>query len=218
MQDDKWMSIMDCESIRAFVCNCHVPIIVSGTDGTIHWANDEFCEWSGYTVQELRQVGWVKLSADGDSIQSDMSLANDLNGYRLTYSVQKQYVPKNDKPQWGTLTVMRYPASGQIQYCFCTWHPHKNGTQVAFDMAMKELGKLTMQIEGNRIEIAKLNAATTEDVFMSSGVKLLKANPKVAWALFVIVLGIFGFNNILQIVTGLNLLPQHQNHINGPAK
>jgi hypothetical protein len=74
-----------------------------------------------------------------------------------------------------------------------------------------------MQIEGNRQEIAKLNALTPEDVFMSSGVKLMKANPRVAWAIFVIVLGIFGFNNVLQIVTGLNLLP-HAPPVSSPVK
>jgi PAS domain S-box-containing protein len=211
------MSAMDCEAIRTFIGNCHVPIVVSGVDGSIHWANDEFCEWSGYSVQELRQLGLSRLSSDGDDAHAYMTLATDLDGYRLTYSIQKQYVPKNDKPHWGTLTVMRYPAGGEIKYCFCTWNPHKNGTQVAFDMAMKELGKLTVQIEGNRAEIAKLSALTPEDVFMSSGVKLLKANPRVAWAIFIIVLGIFGFNNVLQIVTGLNLIP-HPPVVVTPAK
>lgn len=207
MSDDKWISKADCEAIRAFVSNVHVPVIISGVDGAIFWANDEFCEWCGYSVQELRQSGWRKLSVANEDFAVDIASAGEFGGYRLTYSIQKQYVPKNDKPHWGTLSLMRYPATGPIEYCFCTWVAHKNGTQTAFDMAMKELGKLTTQVEGNRIEIAKLNAATTEDVFMSAGVKLLKQNPKVAWAIFIIVLGIFGFNNVLQIVTGLNLIP-----------
>jgi PAS domain S-box-containing protein len=217
MQDATWISTIDCEAIKTFFSNCHVPIIVSGTDGTIHWANDEFCEWSGYSVHELRQLGWLKLSAEGDSLQSDIAMARGLDGYRLTYTVQKQYVPKNDKPQWGALSVMRYPPTGEIEFCFCTWHPHKNGTQGAFEMAMKELNKMSVQIEGNRIEIAKLNTTTPEDVFMSTGLKLVKANPRISWTIFIIVLGIFGFNNILQIVTGLNLLPR-QVQVTNPSK
>jgi len=207
MFDDKWITRANCEALKTFIHNCHVPIIVSGIDGTIHWANDEFCEWSGYSVQELQQLGWHRLSVENQDLAADISAAGDLDGYRLTYSIQKQYIPKNDKPYWGTLSVMRYPATGQIDYCLCTWIPLKNGTQTAFDLAMRELGKLTMQIEGNRADIAKLTALTNEEIFMNAGVRLIKANPKTAWAIVVVVFGIFGFNNVLQIVTGLHLLP-----------
>jgi len=85
--------------------------------------------------------------------------------------------------------------------------PLKNGTQAAFNMAMNELGKLSSQMESCKLELSNLTKKTDEDVFLTSGVKLIKNNPKIFWAVLVITLGLFGFNNVLQIMSGLHLVP-----------
>jgi PAS domain S-box-containing protein len=207
MSDSHWIDRADCAALRSFIRHCHVPVIVSGIDGSVLWANDEFCEWSGYTVRELQMLGWKKLSIDNEHLTADIEAAKELNGYNLTYKVQKQYIPKNDKPHWGTLSVMRYPATGDIEFCVCIWMPLKNGTQAAFNMAMTELGKLASQMEACKGELSNLAKKTDEDVFLSSGVKLIKSNPKIFWAVLVVTLGLFGFNNVLQILSGLHLVP-----------
>jgi PAS domain S-box-containing protein len=203
-----WIENVDCRALRTFLRHCGVPVLVSNLDGAILWANNEFCDWSGYTVTELQTMGWKKLSVQDESLEADFIEANKLDEYQLSYTIQKRYVPKNSQPAWGTLSVLRYPAIGPIEYCICIWIPLKNGTQAAFNMAMTELGKLTLQIESCRHEVAKLTVESEENKFLGSAIILAKKYPKTTWALFVLVLSIFGFNNLLQIATGLNLVPK----------
>lgn len=146
------------EALVAFLKNSRIPLILSHTDGRIFWANRAFCEWSGYTVGELISVGWKRITTS-DTIETDLAAARALND-ELTYEVQKQYIPKNEKPVWGTLSVMRWPATGDIEFCVCTWEPLKNGTATAFALALehidafkKQLMVLTSQTEIGRAHV-----------------------------------------------------------------
>ena len=201
-----WIENVDCTALRVFLRYCGVPVLVSKTDGSILWANDEFCEWSGYTVGELQKLGWKKLSVPDENLEADMLQAAQLDAYRLSYSVQKRYIPKNAQPAWGTLHVIRYPAVGEIEFCVCAWQPLKNGTQAAFNMAMEELSKLTSQMDACKAEIQKLTTIGEEEKLVSSVVAMLRKYPRMSWTIFVVILTLFGFNNLLQIASGLHLV------------
>ena len=202
-----WIEQVDCTALRVFLRYCGVPVLVSKVDGSIVWANEEFCEWSGYTIGELQKMGWKQLSVQDGNLEADLDQAAQLNTYRLSYSVQKQYIPKNSQPAWGTLHVIRYPATGPIEFCVCAWQPLKNGTQAAFNMAMTELSKLANQMDACKVELQKLTTTGEEEKLVGSVVAMLRKYPKVAWTIFVVMLTLFGFNNLLQIASGLNLVP-----------
>jgi hypothetical protein len=212
-----WIDEADCETLRAFIRFCGVPVITSKPDGTILWANEEFCEWSGYTLQELKSIGWKKISVTDENLEADVRAASELSIYRLSYSVQKQYIPKNDKPQWGTLHVIRFPVSGPISFCVCIWQPLKNGSQAAFNMAMTELGKITSQLESCKIEVSKLTSVSEEERLANSVIAVIRKYPKVTWSIVVVLLTLFGLNNLLQIATGLNLTPAPTVKVEAPS-
>ena len=85
----------------------HTPAMkfVSSLNGEILWANTAFCEWSYYTLNELRKLTWSQLSVTDSNMESDTVEMQRLDGYRPTYTVSKKCIPKNREPQWGQFIV-----------------------------------------------------------------------------------------------------------------
>ena len=202
-----WISEVDEKVLRTWIEHCPVCKLVSTADGGILYANDAFREWIGYTLSELKQLGWKKISVDDDSLEADMKAVIELqDGYHQTYKVQKQYIPKNGKPEWGVLTVMRYPPVGDIKCFLCTFEPLKNGTQAAFSMAMDRVGDMAAQIGGLRTEVAKLTTQDEETTWINSSIRMIRKHPRAAAAIFAMMLSIFGANNILELMQRLGLV------------
>lgn len=201
-----WIDECECEVLKSFVRHTSICVLISKVDGTILWANTAFCEWSRYTLAELRNLGWKKLSVDDESLQADIEAAKSLDLYCLTYTVEKQYIPKNDKPQWGILNVMRFPSAGEMEYCCCTWEPLKNGTATAFAYAMDRSKSTIGELEKMRIEISKLTSQSDEAKWIMSTVSLAKANPKIVAALAVITFSILGLNNVFELLDRFGII------------
>lgn len=197
------------QHLRTWIKHCPAMKLVSTLDGQILWANAAFCDWSQYTLTELRKLTWMAISVPDKSLEADVDEARNLDAYNPTYQVKKQYIPKGAKPEWGQLTVMRYPLSGEIECCLCTWEPLKNGTATAFAMAMEHTQKLDARIEAMTVEIKAVTSQTDEDKFILGAIRMVQRHPKIAAAFVVVALSIFGLNNVVELLqrTGLIQLP-----------
>jgi len=204
-----WIDDTDCEPMRLWLKHTPAMKLVSSLSGHILWANSAFCEWSQYTLNELRRMTWMQLSVPDKNLEADIDEANNLDAYSPSYIVKKQYSPKGSKPEWGQLTVMRFPLSGEIQCCLCTWEPLKNGTATAFTMAMEHSEKLDKKIETMTTEIRTLTSQSDDDKLFLGAIHIIQRNPKLAIGLIVAGLSIFGLNNIVELLqrTGLVTLP-----------
>ena len=195
--------------LRTWIKHCPAMKLVSTLDGQILWANSAFCDWSQYTLTELRKLTWMAISVPDKNLESDIDEARNLDAYNPTYQIKKQYIPKGSKPEWGQLTVMRYPLSGEIECCLCTWEPLKNGTATAFAMAMEHTQKLDARIEAMTAELKSITTQTDEDKFVLGAIRMVQRHPKVAASFLIVALSIFGLNNIVELLqrTGLIQLP-----------
>lgn len=197
------------DHLRTWVKHCPAMKLVSTLDGKILWANAAFCEWSQYTLNELRKLTWMQISVPDKNLEADIDETKNLDAYNPIYTVKKQYVPKGSKPEWGNLTVMRYPLSGNIECCLCTWEPLKNGTAAAFTQAMDHYLTISQKLEAMTIEIRTVTTQTDEDKFVIGTIRMIQRHPKIAASFLVIALSIFGLNNIVELLqrTGLIQLP-----------
>jgi hypothetical protein len=151
----------------------------------------------------------MSISVPDKSLEADVDEARNLDAYNPTYQVKKQYIPKGAKPEWGQLTVMRYPLSGEIECCLCTWEPLKNGTATAFAMAMEHTQRLDARIEAMTMELRAVTTQTDEDKFVLGAIRMVQRHPKIAASFLFIALSIFGLNNVVELLqrTGLIQLP-----------
>jgi hypothetical protein len=151
----------------------------------------------------------MAISVPDKSLEADVDEARNLDAYNPTYQVKKQYIPKGAKPEWGQLTVMRYPLSGEIECCLCTWEPLKNGTATAFAMAMEHTQRLDARIEAMTMELRAVTTQTDEDKFVLGAIRMVQRHPKIAASFLFIALSIFGLNNVVELLqrTGLIQLP-----------
>jgi hypothetical protein len=151
----------------------------------------------------------MSISVPDKSLEADVDEARNLDAYNPTYQVKKQYIPKGAKPEWGQLTVMRYPLNGEIECCLCTWEPLKNGTATAFAMAMEHTQKLDARIEAMTMELRAVTTQTDEDKFVLGAIRMVQRHPKIAASFLFIALSIFGLNNVVELLqrTGLIQLP-----------
>lgn len=202
-----WISEADDQILRTWIKYCPVCKMVSTADEKILYANNAFLEWIGYTLAELQSIGWRKISVDDESLDADLKALREMNdGYNEVYRVQKQYLPKNGKPEWGVLTVMRYPAVGEIKCYLCTWEPLRNGTQAAFTLAMEKLGIMTTAIEGIKNEVKTLTTMDEDATLVNSAIRFVKRHPKVAGVLVALAVSVFGLNNIVELGQRIGLL------------
>lgn len=195
--------------LRTWVKHCPAMKLVSTLDGQILWANAAFCEWSQYTLNELRKLTWMQISVPDKNLEADIDEAKSLDAYNPSYSVKKQYIPKGAKPEWGQLTVMRYPLTGPIECCLCTWEPLKNGTATAFALAMEHFSTITLRLDAMTTELRIVTGRTDEEEMVIKGLRMVQRNPRKAMAFVAIALSIFGLNNVVELLqrTGLVHIP-----------
>jgi hypothetical protein len=197
------------EHLRTWVKHCPAMKLVSTLEGEILWANAAFCEWSKYTLNELRRLTWMQISVPDASLVADIQEMKNLDAYNPTYSVTKQYIAKNEKPQWGQLSVMRYPLTGDIECCLCTWEPLKNGTATAFGAAMDQSLKVEQRLIEMAAEIRLVTSQTEEDKFALNLIRMTQRHPRIVMAIIFVMLSVLGVNNVMEILqrTGVVELP-----------
>jgi len=204
-----WIDETSDDVLRTWVKHCPAMKLASTIDGQILWANAAFCEWSQYTLGELRKLSWMQISVPDRNLDADIEETKRLDTYKPTYTVKKQYIPKSCAPEWGQLTVMRYPLTGDIQCCLCTWEPLKNGTAKAFAMAMEHSKEIDEKLAAMTAEVQTLTKQTDEDKFVLGTIRLIRRHPKVAIAFLFLAASVFSLNNVVELLqrTGLIHLP-----------
>jgi len=198
------------EVVSTILRSSGIMWLISKPTGEILDASPEFMRWIGYTHDELLRLTWMQISAQDDSLRADMHAVKDLTPYDPFFIVRKQYIPKNDKPSWGELMVTRHPMQGDhIEYCFCTWHPLKNGTAEAFAKAMENGLLVEKRLNEMTTVLNSITSQSEEDRYVLSTINMIRKHPKVAAAFVVIALGMFGLNNTLEFLqrTGIIEIP-----------
>jgi len=202
-----WLeNIKNDDMLKAWLRHSPAMKLVSTVDGKILWANTAFCEWSHYTLSELRELTWMQISVPDKNLEADIAETKRLDAYNPSYIVKKQYIPKGSKPEWGNLTVMRYPLHGEIECCLCTWEPLKNGTAVAFAMAIEHTQKLDAKVEALTTEIKTVAAQTDEDKFLISASRMIQRHPKMAVCLLVVSLSVLGVNSVAELLQRIGVI------------
>lgn len=178
---------------------------MSTIDGKILWANTAFVAWSGYTLSELQAMTWMDMSVRDGSLLADTFEAKQLDGYQQEYRVRKQYIPKQSKPVWGTLNVLRYPAIGEIKCCLCTWHPIGDDSKEAYALASEAILKMSTELQ--KLHDC-LSSHVSQSLFESTIVSIMKLGikyPKSAWVIFVTMVvaigGNAGFDLLVKVMT-----------------
>jgi len=202
-----WIKEVHCDAIRAFVKNCETCVIASKTSGEIIWANNKFLEWSGYSLTELQSHGWRDICLNDGSLDEDLEEMKHLDEYNPTYCVQKKYIPKNGLPTWGVLSVMRFPATGDIAFCVCTWDPFKNGTAAALSLTLEKIQDFEKKFTEVSNQLSAQSAQSIEDKALLSVAAVVRKYPKTAVMFMVVFLGMTGVNNVVQLLARYNLIP-----------
>lgn len=203
-----WLVEANCDAIKHIVRHSSAMYLISTLDGKILWANPAFCECIKYTLVELTKLTWMQISVDDSDLDMDIENSKNLTEYNLSYTCQKRYVPKNDKPQLGNLHVTRYPATGEIEFCVCRWEPLVNGTAQAFELAIDTQKKLVAQMTELTKAIEVSTSQTDEQKFTLSVVAMAAKHPKIAFGLIVAILSIGGFDTILNTLQRLGYIAQ----------
>lgn len=189
-----WLATQERQLLEITLRHLECCILMSTVQGNILWANDAFVHWSGYTQSELQTMTWMDLSVRDASLMADTFEAKQLDGYQQTYRVRKQYIPKQSKPVWGTLNVLRYPAIGELQCCICTWHPLGDDSREAYTLATEAIHSMSSELQ--RLSDA-LSAHVSQSLFESTIVSILKLGikyPKASWVVFVTIVLLIGGN------------------------
>lgn len=195
-----WFDELQIDVFRVWARNASVCLLITGKDGDIYWSNPAFEEWSGYTQGELRALGWKKLSKPDESLDADIAAMTEvLEGNRIWYTVQKYYIPKGDRPQPGELSAVRYPLGGEIQFFLCTWHPFKNGTQAAFELAVRHIAEVDKTLAALTQQVEKLTQRSEDEDWLVNTSRLIRRYPKIAVAVVAFGVSLFGVNNALEL-------------------
>ena len=196
-----WVREAERAALETFLNHTKAMMLVSSLDGKIFWANEAFCLFIGYTLGELKDIGWRNISAsEGLSADEAEAIVMATDGYVHTYTVQKQYIPKNSKPQWGILSVMRYPSTGEVQFCLCTWEPLKNGTAEAFTMAMEHVRKNQLEFSKLAESVDKLRSTDADEDWLIRTIRIMKRYPKTTMIIVGAMLSVLGANNLLELI------------------
>lgn len=172
-----WLVSKDCEMLRAWVRKNRVSMLAAGQDGRIYWANEAFETLLGYSEYELTQgrngagIKWTDISVNDSSLLADQKMVDELvAGRRDDFSVRKQYLPKNDKPIWVEIHVMRWPTGGEVD-CFLVTVQHlKDGSQAAAEIAMKAFDDLTLELQSLKSIVVQSLAKLTDAEIMAGAI------------------------------------------------
>jgi len=202
-----WLNKQDKEILELLVRETEIPIMFSGSDGKIYWANQAFEEFIGYALWELttgtngKGITWDKLSVSGESLEADHEMVKQcLDGDRYKYTLKKQYIPKNSQPVWAEINVIRYPSVGTFQCFIVVVNPLKNGTQTAFALSMDRIKDFTNELiklreRQNQVESKVIDGVSqkmsekteTEQIFVATA-RLINKNQRVSAAVFLTVM------------------------------
>jgi two-component system cell cycle sensor histidine kinase/response regulator CckA len=94
----------------------HAPsgiVFVRKDDGYILTANQAFVQLTGYTLEELRHIGWQRLTHP-DDLARELQLVHELKTrQRPSYQIEKRYIRKDGSTIWVNLIASRVEVGSQ---------------------------------------------------------------------------------------------------------
>lgn len=203
-----WLKQTEVETLREILQESPSCYMVTGLDGEIFWANQSMLKWLGYTQGELQKIGWKKISGDSESLAADLETANDMRTGRLReFYAEKQYTPKNSKPEWGQLVVQRYPVTGEFQFALCHWTPLKNGTATAFSLAMDRCSAIQAELGKMNTVLSTLATETDEQRWVKSTTSMIFKYPRAVLAIIICGALLTGSARTIEIMQRMGYLP-----------
>jgi PAS domain S-box-containing protein len=202
-----------------------VPMVVCANSGKILWVNRAFEDFIGYNSWELTVgqsgsgITWDKLSLDDENLDADKAMiAECLAGNIKSYSIKKQYIPKNDKPVWVDMHVIRYPLEGSLKYFMITIIPLKNGTAAAFDLAIKSIKELTEKMHSYSKKVPEMeqtiitgienkikSQTEIQNIFLNVA-RLVEKYPKVSIAVIMTILVMILGNQLVEAIKNMKVI------------
>lgn len=171
------------------------------------WGNNSFLEWIGYTQSELQQRTWMDISVNDSSLSADLEAAGRIqDGYLVTYKVKKQYVPKNSRPRWGTLYVLRWPPTGEEKCCICVWEPMQDDNADSYELTRVSVQKMETELAELKRLLEQAEATSLIEKAMLITVKLAITYPKSAIAVFMFCCIIVGGSAFIDAVKNVKAL------------
>ena len=98
------------ERFRLAFENGPVGMVIGGLDYRFRKANKAFCEMTGYSEEELKQLTFLDITHPDDVEESERR-ARELFSSEAAqgYSLEKRYIRKNGEEMWGNLAVSLVP-------------------------------------------------------------------------------------------------------------
>lgn len=210
-----WLDQQPIEMLRVAITHSPCCILFSTVEGKMLWGNDAFLEWMGYTQSELQARTWMDISVNDASLLADLEAAGRIqDGYLVTYKVKKQYIPKNSRPRWGTLYVLRYPPIGESKHAICVWEPMQDENADAFAITRVAVVEMQSEFALLRKTIEEITNKSLPQKALASIVELGMAYPKVALFAFVFCCVWLGgntfvtvFESVRKILSGVQVTP-----------
>jgi PAS domain S-box-containing protein len=209
---------------NAFI-HSEVPMVVCASSGKILWVNRAFEDFIGYNSWELTVgqsgtgITWEKLSLNDENLEADRAMIKQcIDGDLKSYSIKKQYIPKNDKPVWVDMHVVRYPLDGELKYFMITVMPLKNGTAAAFNTAISAIKEFTDKMNAYTAKIPQMeekiisgveNKIKTQteiqNIFLNVA-KLVEKYPKVSIAVVMTILVMILGNQLVEAIKNMKAI------------
>lgn len=94
-----------------------VGLVISGVDGKLLQVNDTFCNYMGYSREELNKKNWREITHP-DDILKNVDALQDVEGNRKTVSLEKRYIRKDGALIWADLStaLMKAPDGQPLYY------------------------------------------------------------------------------------------------------
>ncbi|MEH7118198.1 PAS domain S-box protein [Neobacillus vireti] len=84
-----------------------IPQLIASIDSANAQFNPAFCEFVGYTAEELAKMSMEEISHPDDMIVDELLFGELLNYHRDEYQLEKRYIHKSGEIKTGVLTVSR---------------------------------------------------------------------------------------------------------------
>lgn len=224
-----WLENENCDAIKHWIKHTSLPKACSAADGEIFWVNEAFEEMIGYSEYELvsgrggKGIRWTDISVDDGNLEADRRMVEEIvSGRRERYFIRKQYLPKNDKPIWVELQVLRYPSNGELKFFLVTANPLKNGSQLAAHIAtdalknvlvsVEEIKTLQNQLAGAIVETVteNLKPKSESEQIASAVARLINAHPKAAGIAALVIISMILGTQLVQAVDAVKRMAGYQ--------
>ena len=209
-----WIDEIPEGELRRLVEGSACMQLATGLDGQIYWASDAFCEFIGYSLSQLKSIGWYTISVQDAALEADKELCRDMAAGKIRHSrIQKRYIPQNSQPQWVLLDIDRVPQNGECRYAWVHVTPIRQESQQAFELSVSHAEKVEKRLADMAETIKALSSQSDEERALSDLVKMIAKYPRAFLCGVALLAGSSAVEAVIDIARTLNLLPPEQTEI-----